>query len=220
MNDRDARLALILAAETLFASEGIDGPSLREINRAAGQRNTSALQYHFGARETLLRAVLERHGHRITACRDALLIEAAADDDGSVDRLVAALVLPLVAQLDDPDGGPEYLQIAGEMFARPRQFAPLITDLTVESMARWSKQIEAHLPPQAIGRPLHRRFAAVRFTHGELASRARERRRSDHHLFARHLIDLVAALLTAPVSEATVGWIRPDHANPRPQDDA
>lgn len=35
---------LITAAEQLFALHGIDGISLREINRAAGARNGSALQ--------------------------------------------------------------------------------------------------------------------------------------------------------------------------------
>jgi AcrR family transcriptional regulator len=208
MNDRDTRHALILAGEQLFAAQGIDGPSLREITRAAGQHNTSALQYHFDDREKLVQAVLQRHNQRITANRDALLDEAEAADDHSLRRLAAALVLPLVAQLENRDGGSEYLQIAGEIYARPRHFAPIVADLT-ELMARWSKEVEPHLPPQAVGRPLHRRFAAVRFTYGELASRARERSRRDHHLFSQHLIDLVTALLAAPVSDETLVWIRP-----------
>jgi AcrR family transcriptional regulator len=41
----DTRGELIAAAEHLFAARGIDGPSLRELTRAAGQRNTGALQY-------------------------------------------------------------------------------------------------------------------------------------------------------------------------------
>ena len=54
-----ARLAIVRAAEELFASEGIEGPSLREIARRAGQGNTNAAQYHFGDRDGLLLAVLD-----------------------------------------------------------------------------------------------------------------------------------------------------------------
>ena len=73
--------------------------------------------------------------------------------------------------------------------------------------------MEHVLPPEAVGRPLHRRFAVVRFVHGELASRARERGgRGDHRLFASHLVDLVTAMLAAPVSPWTTDLIRPqDH---------
>ncbi len=39
---------IIRAAERLFAAQGIDGVSLREINRSAGQSNTGAVQHHFG----------------------------------------------------------------------------------------------------------------------------------------------------------------------------
>ena len=69
----DARLAIVRAAEELFASEGIEGPSLREIARRAGQGNTNAAQYHFGDRDGLLLAVLDRHRGRVEGRREALL---------------------------------------------------------------------------------------------------------------------------------------------------
>jgi AcrR family transcriptional regulator len=206
----DTRSALLTAAERLFADGGIDGPSLREITRAAGQRNTSALQYHFGDRDGLLRAVLEHHLRSVDTNRSALLDQLDLTGGGDERGLAAALVLPLVSKLDDDGGGPEYLQVAGEVVARPVRFAGLLPLLTTgPGMARWSKAVEPLLPEVAVGRPLHRRFAAIRFVHGELASRARERRsRSDHRLFTSHLVDLVTALLAAPVSRDTARLIR------------
>ena len=41
---------MMLAGEQLFAERGFRGVSLREIGLAAGQRNNSAAQYHFGSR--------------------------------------------------------------------------------------------------------------------------------------------------------------------------
>ena len=57
MSDVNTRLWLIETAERLFAERGIDNVSLREINRAAGQKNVAALHYHFGTRESLLEAM-------------------------------------------------------------------------------------------------------------------------------------------------------------------
>lgn len=203
----ETRGALLAAAATLFADGGIDGPSLREITRAAGQRNTNALQYHFGDRDALLRALLDGRGDAVDAHRATLL--GGVGQAPSLRRLANALVAPLVAQLDDRPGGPEYLQVAGEIVARPVRFAEVFPLVTARpSLRRWAELVEAYLPPEAVGRPLHRRFAAIRFVHGELASRAREgRSRTDHRLFTSHLVDLVTALLSAPVSDETAGLI-------------
>src|SRR5438067_1701780 len=54
------RAKLMSAAEHLFARRGLDVP-IRDIHALAGQRNASALQYHFGDRNGLLRAILQKH---------------------------------------------------------------------------------------------------------------------------------------------------------------
>src|ERR1700722_6985690 len=54
------REALLRAAEHLFARRGFD-VTVHEIHTQAGQRNASALHYHFGDRDGLMRAVFERH---------------------------------------------------------------------------------------------------------------------------------------------------------------
>src|SRR5262245_66330191 len=70
---RDTRRQLILAAERLFAERGLAGVSLREINVAAGQRNTSAAHYHFGSKEALVEAIFDFRRNEISRRRDELL---------------------------------------------------------------------------------------------------------------------------------------------------
>ena len=53
------------AAEELYGGQGIDAVSLREIQRASGVKNATALQYHFGDRAGLLTAVLEKHSYDV-----------------------------------------------------------------------------------------------------------------------------------------------------------
>ena len=59
-----AKQKLILASLYLFAENGVDSVSLRMINRAAGQKNNSALHYHFGSKHGLIEAMdrfIQRH---------------------------------------------------------------------------------------------------------------------------------------------------------------
>jgi AcrR family transcriptional regulator len=115
------REELIRAAETLFASQGIDGVSLREINRVARQGNASALQYHFGDRNGLIRAVIDKHRADTDPRRHALLDVYEANGVPDVHALAAALVLPLAAKLSDPDGGRAYLRSTATCTRAPRR---------------------------------------------------------------------------------------------------
>ena len=58
LDDTPARL--VAAAERLFAEGGEEATSLRAVTREAIS-NAAAVHYHFGGRDGLLRAVLDRH---------------------------------------------------------------------------------------------------------------------------------------------------------------
>jgi AcrR family transcriptional regulator len=199
----DTRAAIIRAAEELFASRGIDAVSLREINRAAEQSNASALQYHFGDRTGLLRAIIEKHRADTEARRHALLDQYEASGIDDMRTLASALLLPLAAKLDDPDGGREYLQINAEIFTRPDfdAVAELLPPNPRSSIRRWHNVLDPMMPVEE--KTLHSRFPALRFAFVELARRASDRPRRDDQLFVSHLTDLVTALLVVRPSTQT-----------------
>ena len=61
LEDRlDAKGRLIQAAMRFFAERGIAGVAMHEISAAAGNRNKSAIAYHFGGRDGLIRAIQDR----------------------------------------------------------------------------------------------------------------------------------------------------------------
>jgi AcrR family transcriptional regulator len=204
---------LISAAEQLFAQHGIEGISLREINRAAGARNGSALQYHFRDRNGLLKAVMAKHHRDVEARRHAMLDAYEADGRDDVRALAGALVRPLAAKLADEDGGVEYLQILADLINRPRPVInPADLDDPTSSIFRWRTLVGRLLEDDATR--LHRRFVAIRFAAVELGRRARSAPHSDDRLFTSHLVDLVAGVLTTPLSDETrrLAAERPDGA--------
>lgn len=89
----DAREQLIVAAERLIAERGMD-VALRDVARAAGQRNNSAVHYHFGSRDGLVEAVIRFRIGALEARRLELLAEhealGAPDDPATLVRLIVA----------------------------------------------------------------------------------------------------------------------------------
>jgi AcrR family transcriptional regulator len=107
LSSAEERRQLILeAAERLFAHKGINAVSLNEINKAAGQKNTSALHYHFGSREALIDAIVDQHHAGLMAQLEAPLEEllAAPGRDISLRQILSTYVAPYITLLDDERG--------------------------------------------------------------------------------------------------------------------
>lgn len=85
------------AAEELFARDGIDAVSNRRITERAGTANHSAVAYHFGNRDALILALLDRH-LSATEARRAERLASLGRDPGLHD-LVACRILPVVDEL-------------------------------------------------------------------------------------------------------------------------
>jgi AcrR family transcriptional regulator len=118
---RDTRLKIMRAAERLFATRGIGGVSIAEINVAAEQRNRSAVQYHFADKRTLLEEIVLRHAEPIHEGWLAALdvIESRSEGSAALPELVKLLIEGQAAKLDDQDSGREYLSICAQLVHDP-----------------------------------------------------------------------------------------------------
>ena len=112
------REALIDAAAELFASLGIEGASIRSINARAGLA-AAAVHYHFGSKDRLLDAVLEREGQEvrreITEMADRLLARSAKP---TTRQLVETLATPYLNLMQrEPVKGVRWLKIVAQLIA-------------------------------------------------------------------------------------------------------
>jgi AcrR family transcriptional regulator len=144
------RLALILAAEQMIAVHGVGGAPLRQINEAAGHKNSGATHYHFGSRQGLIQAVLSYRIDTISARRGAIVQDLKGQPAGlDIRGLVKALAHPLVEELKPRPEGNYFLRFS-ERIRREREQYEIIYDFPVESWRFVKAELErrlAHLPP-------------------------------------------------------------------------
>ena len=95
MSDVGSVILILDAAEELFAQQGFDATSIRAVTRHAGM-NPAAVHYHFGSKEVLLRALLERRIAPLNEERLLLLDHVLRDGEPDLERLLDAYLRPVL----------------------------------------------------------------------------------------------------------------------------
>jgi AcrR family transcriptional regulator len=94
----ETRERILDAAERLFARKGITSTSMRALTAAAGV-NLAAVHYHFGSKEALLDAVIERRAEPCNAARNRALdrhLAERAEAAPDVEQVLRAFLEPVV----------------------------------------------------------------------------------------------------------------------------
>lgn len=146
----DTRERLLESAERLFARHGYAGTSLRDIT-AEADANVAAVNYHFGSKEGLLTAVLDRVVGGINDERLELLNAAVADaapDPPSLDAILTAFLLPDLHMLDVlRERDPMLPRFVSRMYAEGSDLmAEMMGRQFAEVRQRFYAELEAALP--------------------------------------------------------------------------
>ncbi|MGI4815067.1 MAG: TetR/AcrR family transcriptional regulator [Janthinobacterium lividum] len=103
----NARERLLRVAMRFFAERGVSGVSMSEIGMAAGNRNKSAVAYHFDNRAGLVNAIAGELHTFLQPRYDELLsaLEARAPENVTIYEIGLALSAPIFAlYMTEPDG--------------------------------------------------------------------------------------------------------------------
>jgi AcrR family transcriptional regulator len=111
------------AAEKLFADKGFTGTSLREITSQA-EVNLAAVNYHFGSKKELIKAVMSRYMNELSPhLESALLALCHAGNQPSLIDVFSAFVEPLLAlNKFKPNGTSNFLQLLGRGYTDSQGF--------------------------------------------------------------------------------------------------
>lgn len=121
------KLRLIEAAETLFADQGFDTVSVRDITTAA-KANVAAVNYHFGSREGIVNATLARYLAPTNSERLLRLDQAEATHGNKplpLELIVDAFTRPLANHpRHSGRGEAAFMKLLGRSLAHPLESLP------------------------------------------------------------------------------------------------
>lgn len=202
----EAAAKMVDAAERLAAEQGLRALTVQAVQEAAGQRNKSAVQYHFGGREGLVEAILATRMAPTSERRTSMLLDLGPDP--STRDLVEVLVRPLVESvlsrtpsywarfllqaISDPTTGLVAIEAIDDRALRATQ-------------ARLEERLE-HLPPTLRKLRVQAIFgyACVVLAAHEVGAMSAD---LSPDALATELVDACLGLVEAPSS-------RPDHGDP------
>lgn len=204
------RQSLMRAAEKLIAANGMENVTIRDIMAEAGQKNASALQYHFKNLGGLIEAI---HSERIaqTDARRAKLVGAllARTDRPTLREICSMMVRPTFELARKRSDFRRYLKAFGHQLALVENSA--VTEAARANVGQSSARqvyglLQAALP-QLSDAALQRRLdAALRLCSVSLHHQAALRggfQGERGELFINALLDALVGLLAAPESDVT-----------------
>ncbi|MEL7101989.1 MAG: TetR/AcrR family transcriptional regulator [Pseudomonadota bacterium] len=198
----DTRTALMQSAERLFAEKGIGTVSVKEITRAAGARNLSAVHYHFGSVEALIKEVFIERFQRIE--RDRLVRLAKVDTSAGENRLfdlLHAAQAPFLETCLDEDGR-RYVRFCLQLASDPRfDMAQIIAEAEAVSILTLRGLVVdclKHLPAEVLSTRLRQGFKISLMQAVEYADRVEDGSAAPIDEAIREASQTLAGYLSAP----------------------
>lgn len=202
------RELLMETAERLFAMDGVEGVTLREIQSAAGQSNASVIAYHFGSKAGLVRALVEHRYRRVDARRLELFEELKengwTDDPRAV---IWVVVRPLVESIE---AGQMFVPFLARVSENPRAHKEFWPRHLEESSVDVLKELVSSTLDWMSDRA--RRGREVQL-HNSVLNLLGEHARSRHPISPTQLSNYVdgwVGMLTAPSSDETLALMAAD----------
>lgn len=204
------RNALMRAAEKLIAEHGVANISIREIVASAGQKNESALQYHFKNLSGLLAAIHAQRSEQVRAKREQMLAAVLAHrPQPGLRELCTLMVEPTFQLAREQIDFRRYVKAFGHELALTES-SPLRVISSKGGGGESGHQIGqllrrelTHLDEDNYRRRME---AAIMLCSASMYHQARQAqafRGQQAELFLHNLIDALTGLLGAPVSAQT-----------------
>ena len=199
---------LLDAAERLFAEHGIANVSVRAIVTEAGQRNESALHYHFGNRNGLIRALHRNRSALVRKRRRKLLDELLArTNEPSIREACDVLVRPVLALAQNDQKYRNYVVVFGQfLISTDRELTVEIRRNEADAVFEIGVLLRKLLPEldnkvflarvESVARHAIMSLSLFAAKDGKIVGPSAE-------FFFHNLLDTLTAMLTAEVSEQT-----------------
>jgi AcrR family transcriptional regulator len=197
------RERILHVAESLFASHGFTGASLRHVT-AVAKVNLAAVNYHFGSKEKLIEEVFRHRLDELSRQRMAALAATALNPDSQLEDVLAAFIYPALEQSMDNAGGAAFVRVLARAYAehdeRLRKFLSDNYGHVLREFASAFAALLPHLSKDELYWRLDIVAGALTYAMADFGMIKRKTDISEHHHCARtaqHLVRFAAAGLRA-----------------------
>ena len=119
----DTKIRVLDSAEQLFGREGFHNTSLRAIT-SLGEVNLASVNYHFGSKDALLHAVIERRLLPLNKTRQEKIetVLAKAQNNASLpnaEALLRAFIEPTLEFRNSSQGARDFISLIGRSLSEP-----------------------------------------------------------------------------------------------------
>jgi len=154
MSQCDTKTRILDGAEQMFAREGFHNTSLRSLTSLAAV-NLAAVNYHFGSKEALLQAVIERRLLPLNAIREEKIeaVLALAEQNSKLpaaEDLLRAFIEPTLEFRNSSPGARDFISLIGRALSEPDEtIRNCFLDLVLPLFQLLFKSLRAALPQLA-----------------------------------------------------------------------
>jgi AcrR family transcriptional regulator len=204
------RQSLMRAAEKLIAERGLENVTIRDILNEAGQKNTSALQYHFKNLKGLIAAIQADRARLIQARRSEMLETLlSSNQNPDLREICTMMVRPAFDLASEQVAFRRYIKAFGHELALSE--APAFAQVSKhggggssgQQLGRLLRRCLSHLDAAAFEQRLE---SAVRLCAASIYHHARQQnafRGPQAELFLNSLVDALVGLLGGAESAQT-----------------
>lgn len=123
MTQIDTKTRILDCAEQMFAREGFHNTSLRKLT-ALAEVNLASVNYHFGSKEALLQAVIERRLLPLNTIRKSKIeqvLQQARQKRGipAASEVLQAFIVPTLEFRHSSQGAKDFISLIGRSLSEP-----------------------------------------------------------------------------------------------------
>lgn len=203
---------MLRAAEKLFAEKGLANVSVRAIVAEAGQKNESALQYHFGNRDGLIAALHQQRNAQIQVERGRVIDQMLEARDALTLRDIAIVMIRPAFQLAGGDSGfRDYMKTFAHLVLLSGHKLTTVLLRNEDTSAREIRERFKAALPHLHDNLFELRFeSAARFATLSMSGHAGEKgafRGRAAEFFFSNLVDTIAAMMATEASPQTLALL-------------
>ena len=193
------QVRLLDAAERLVGERGVDAVSLRAIIAEAGSY-VAAAHYHFGSKEALVRAVLDRRMAVLAEQRLTQLDAIVGEPSPALRDVVAVFVRPLFDLASEPDGA-RYVRFLAALYRAGGDWLAVVDTAFAPQWTRLAPAVARATPGLPESRRAKRLALAGDTMLRMLADADRYAGELDPIRYCDEVIDVFTAIVSAPCSQ-------------------